>query len=41
MLSIRLATINDAALLRTLIRELAEYENELDKVFNHGGGFGA
>jgi len=32
MLSIRLATINDAALLRTLIRELAEYENELDKV---------
>ena len=32
MLSIRLATINDVVLLRTLIRELAEYENELDKV---------
>jgi GNAT superfamily N-acetyltransferase len=32
MLSIRLATINDVALLRTLIRELAEFENELDKV---------
>ena len=32
MLSIRLATINDVALLRTLIRELAEYEKELDQV---------
>jgi GNAT superfamily N-acetyltransferase len=32
MLSIRLATINDVALLRTLIRELAEFEKELDQV---------
>lgn len=32
MLSIRLATINDVTLLRTLIRELADYERELDKV---------
>src|SRR5579863_5213527 len=32
MLSIRDATINDAALLRTLIRELAEFEHELDLV---------
>ncbi len=32
MLSIRPGTINDVALLRTLIRELAEYEKELDKV---------
>ena len=32
MLSIRPATINDAALLRTLIRELAEYEHELEMV---------
>jgi GNAT superfamily N-acetyltransferase len=32
MLSIRLATIDDVALLRKLIRELAEYENELDQV---------
>jgi GNAT superfamily N-acetyltransferase len=30
MLSIRPATIDDAALLRTLIRELAEFERELD-----------
>src|ERR1700756_4099414 len=30
MLSIRPATIDDAALLRTLIRELAEFENELE-----------
>lgn len=30
MLSIRPATIGDAALLRTLIRELAEFERELD-----------
>jgi GNAT superfamily N-acetyltransferase len=29
MLSIRTATIDDAALLRTLIRELAEFEREL------------
>jgi GNAT superfamily N-acetyltransferase len=32
MLSIRPATIDDVALLRKLIRELAEYENELDQV---------
>jgi GNAT superfamily N-acetyltransferase len=32
MLSIRFATISDVALLRTLIRELAAYENELDQV---------
>jgi GNAT superfamily N-acetyltransferase len=32
MLSIRAATINDVTLLRTLIRELAEYEKELDQV---------
>ena len=32
MLAIRRATINDITLLRTLIRELAEYEKELDKV---------
>jgi GNAT superfamily N-acetyltransferase len=30
MLSIRPATIDDAALLRTLIRELAEFEHELE-----------
>jgi GNAT superfamily N-acetyltransferase len=30
MLLVRTATINDAALLRTLIRELAEFEHELD-----------
>lgn len=30
MLSIRAATIDDVGLLRTLIRELAEYERELD-----------
>jgi GNAT superfamily N-acetyltransferase len=32
MLSIRAATIDDVNLLRNLIRELAEYENELDQV---------
>jgi GNAT superfamily N-acetyltransferase len=32
MLSIRAATVDDVALLRKLIRELAEYENELDQV---------
>jgi GNAT superfamily N-acetyltransferase len=32
MLSIRPATVNDAPLLRALIRELAEYERELDQV---------
>jgi GNAT superfamily N-acetyltransferase len=32
MLTIRPATINDVTLLKTLIRELAEYEKELDKV---------
>jgi GNAT superfamily N-acetyltransferase len=32
MLSIRPATINDVTLLRTLIRELADYEHELDMV---------
>lgn len=32
MLSIRPANANDAGLLRTLIRELAEYERELDLV---------
>jgi GNAT superfamily N-acetyltransferase len=30
MISIRPATIDDAALLRTMIRELAEFEHELD-----------
>lgn len=32
MLSIRPATVDDVALLRTMIRELAEYERELDLV---------
>src|SRR5579872_5102764 len=32
MLSIRAATVDDVRLLRELIRELAEYENELDQV---------
>jgi GNAT superfamily N-acetyltransferase len=32
MLSIRAATVDDVKLLRNLIRELAEYENELDQV---------
>jgi GNAT superfamily N-acetyltransferase len=32
MLHIRSATINDAALLRAMIRELADYEHELDQV---------
>ncbi|HYM74733.1 MAG TPA: GNAT family N-acetyltransferase [Candidatus Dormibacteraeota bacterium] len=32
MLQIRPATIDDAALLRTMIRELAEYEHELELV---------
>jgi GNAT superfamily N-acetyltransferase len=32
MLLIRPATINDCALLRTMIRELAEFENELEQV---------
>lgn len=32
MLHIRRATIHDAALLRTMIRELADYEHELDLV---------
>lgn len=32
VLRIRPATINDAPLLRALIRELAEYEHELDQV---------
>jgi GNAT superfamily N-acetyltransferase len=32
MLLIRPATVNDVALLRTMIRELAEYERELDLV---------
>ena len=32
MLSIRPANVHDAGLLRTLIRELAEYERELDLV---------
>jgi GNAT superfamily N-acetyltransferase len=32
MLSIRPARVNDVALLRTMIRELAEYERELDLV---------
>ena len=32
MLSIRPATVNDVKLLVTLIRELAEYEKELDAV---------
>jgi GNAT superfamily N-acetyltransferase len=34
MLSIRPATVNDAALLESLIRELADYEKELDSVKN-------
>jgi len=34
MLSIRPATINDVALLRMLICELADYEKALDKVLN-------
>jgi GNAT superfamily N-acetyltransferase len=32
MLSIRPTTVNDVALLRTLIRELADYEHELEMV---------
>ena len=32
MLHIQPATIHDAALLRTMIRELADYEHELDRV---------
>ena len=32
MLSIRHATVEDVKLLRNLIRELAEFENELDQV---------
>lgn len=32
MLSIRPATIHDVALLRTMVRELAEFEHELDLV---------
>jgi len=32
MLSIRTATVEDVTLLRTLIRELADYEHELDMV---------
>lgn len=32
MLHIRPATVQDAALLRTMIRELAEFERELDQV---------
>ena len=32
MLHIRPATIHDVALLRTMIRELADYEHELDLV---------
>jgi len=32
MLSIRAAKVDDVKLLRTLIRELAEYENELENV---------
>src|SRR5258708_24628449 len=32
MLLIRPATVNDVALLRTMIRELAEYERELEMV---------
>jgi GNAT superfamily N-acetyltransferase len=32
MLSVRFATIEDAAILRAMIRELAEYEHELDQV---------
>jgi GNAT superfamily N-acetyltransferase len=32
MVSIRHATVDDVALLRTMIRELAEYERELDMV---------
>lgn len=35
MLHIRPATIHDVALLRTMIRELAEYERELDLVTIH------
>ena len=52
MLRIRAATIDDAALLRTLIRGLAEYEHQLDEVtiteddlrrdgFGHNPGFRA
>src|SRR5258708_3456053 len=32
MLRIRLATVHDAALLRTMIRELAKFERQLDRV---------
>lgn len=32
MLSIRFATVDDASLLLTLVRELADYEHELDMV---------
>jgi len=32
MLSIRAATVDDVSLLRTMIRELAEFEHELDSV---------
>jgi len=32
MLSIRPATVHDAALLRAMIRELAEFERQLDLV---------
>ena len=32
MLQIRPATVDDVALLRTMIRELAEYEHELELV---------
>jgi GNAT superfamily N-acetyltransferase len=34
MLSIRPATVNDASLLESFVRELAEYEKELDSVKN-------
>jgi GNAT superfamily N-acetyltransferase len=36
MLHIRPATVHDAALLRSMIRELAEYEHELDQVTIRG-----